>query len=738
MKQHSFLFSFFVLCFFWGASQSVSALTAEYGGVIYDIDPATGAVTQGGVSAGSIDLSSGMYTNASGTTQDITRVSGVTFNSNDSNNTAIISTTMDGHLWDYQVGMHTAGIDYVNAQSTSDLAAMQAAIEAANAALAKESAGSQTVISYEYNSSGVSYGCINSQNSQITYLSDPTPTPPIPAATLPNNDPKHYGKCNPMYHGQRYVDMLALNNNPLLCSEGKMVNYTIIVPENHEEGLRTVAWACQGHLSPNDECWAKVGGMRPGESPSGNSMIDTQADNSNPSPVIPTPTSQGTTTSAGPYDCEDRPDKPSQMNPTRERYSKNCPSDRALMWDRCRIITATSPSGPEFDPVTLEELAACKWVNDPHSSDPYNDPKYYGKCNPTYDGQTFEDPLALTHNEPVCSVGRITNYTGWTPGKPGIVPWTCRGDLPPVAYCQAKFATIKSRSFVEGPMIDTQADNSNPSPVIPNPTDNNSIPLIQNDSTKPSLTLSTQNQTIQSGGAATINIDAKNVKTCWGYGGDGTDFVSDWLSPSQKTVRVSPSKSSCYIDECWNDEGMSTGAKTIIITVPNTPTPKCQVSYIPTLKFSSSQTDEGYSLRWKTKDVDSCWLYGGDIIPNWTSSVNATISVNPKTSTDYFMKCWSPSGKETGDWQRVSILIEGTGFPAPMTPQKPGITVSSTDTSLTWSASFARFCAVTHDGTTSARSNKSKDSLSIVAGTAHDYSVECWNERGESSGVVEF
>jgi hypothetical protein len=319
-------------------------------------------------------------------------------------------------------------------------------------------------------------------------------------------------------------------------------------------------------------------------------------------------------------------------------------------------------------------------------------------------------------------------------------------------YCGTDDPSVKKipgfvSPITNDPLLGDAGDANDPSyPPDGNgkpPTDNND-PNTIGSSTKPTLSLSAQDQTIQKGSTATIAINAGNAKTCWGYGGDGQDFVSDWLSPSQKTVKVSPLKSSCYIDECWDAQGVSTGAKTIIITVQgDTSVPKCQMSYLPTLKFSSSQTSDGYALTWKTKDVDSCWLYGGELAPNWTPSVNTTITVHPKTSTDYFMKCWSPSGKETGDWQRVSILIEGTSLPAPVIPQKPVIQLSEVPTAMSvnahvsWKTSYAVRCAVTNDQGIVA---VAKINDEIFAQTdkqkVQNFRLECWNERGESSGVV--
>jgi hypothetical protein len=298
--------------------------------------------------------------------------------------------------------------------------------------------------------------------------------------------------------------------------------------------------------------------------------------------------------------------------------------------------------------------------------------------------------------------------------------------------------TVTPVTPVYNPVITTDdIDDTNPSSLVSVQTDENN-PLAQNQPLKyPSLSLALQDRSIQANATATININAQNVEKCWGYGGDGTDFVSDWLSPSQKIVKVSPSKSSCYVDECWNKQGQSTGAKTIVISVPETPIPTCQINYRPTLTFTATTS----KLMWITKDVDACWLYGGGIIPGWTDSVNTSISVNPKTSTSYFMKCWSPSGKETGGWQKATILVEGTPLSTVTPIQKPVIEVSISDNSekIQWDATpYGKFCAINKNGSLLKKEAGAKNSLSIEANTAKNYIVECWNERGESSGAVGF
>ena len=158
---------------FFVAPAPVSAeITVDYGGATYTVDDKGNFTGDNGLS-GYIDLSTGNFSvdGGGGGGGNIADLTGATVSTEV--NGGSVSVTIDDHSYDYQAEMFRAGTQYVSAVTSGG--DTQVAIDRANAALQKESGGTQQVITVRPNSDGsISYGCVNNQNTTISISTSST------------------------------------------------------------------------------------------------------------------------------------------------------------------------------------------------------------------------------------------------------------------------------------------------------------------------------------------------------------------------------------------------------------------------------------------------------------------------------------------------------------------------------------------------------------------------------------
>lgn len=143
-------------------------IEVDYGGVTYTVDD-SGNFSGGGIT-GTIDWSTGDFSvdGGGGGGGNITDLTGATVSMEVDGGT--VSATIDDHSYEYQAEMFVAGAQYVEAVNNDNKEDAKIAVDRANQALQLESGGNQQLITVVTNSNGsISYGCVNTQNTRISF-----------------------------------------------------------------------------------------------------------------------------------------------------------------------------------------------------------------------------------------------------------------------------------------------------------------------------------------------------------------------------------------------------------------------------------------------------------------------------------------------------------------------------------------------------------------------------------------
>jgi|GEM_PF-5082842 len=168
----------------------------------------------------------------------------------------------------------------------------------------------------------------------------------------------------------------------------------------------------------------------------------------------------------------------------------------------------------------------------------------------------------------------------------------------------------------------------------------------------PTATLSASPTSIAYNAASTLTWSTTNASSCW------ADW-SGWVATSGSVSTGALTANHSYNLTCYNSASVSTGTKTVTISV----------AAAPTLTFSSFFTSPASplaygaatTLTWSTTNTSSCWASGA--WSGWKTNTGGSEATGALTANQtYYLECWNSAGFSTGI---KTIIVYVATIPAP-------------------------------------------------------------------------
>ena len=249
---------------------------------------------------------------------------------------------------------------------------------------------------------------------------------------------------------------------------------------------------------------------------------------------------------------------------------------------------------------------------------------------------------------------------------------------------------------------------------------------------KPTITLSVNPSTINSGGSSTISWSATNSPTSCTASGDWSGAKT--ASGSQSTGTLSTVKTYTYTLICANAGGSTTGSVALVV-VPTKPT--------VTISLSPSTINSGGSstLSWSaTKSPTSCTASGDWSGTKAASGTQSTGVISTGTAKTYTLNC-----SNTGGSASASATLSVSTPTNPINPNvaKPTINLTATPSTieskqkstLSWSTTNSpTSCTASGDWSGSKPSSGTENTKELTKGST--YTLTCTNAGGSTSTSV--
>jgi PKD repeat protein len=168
----------------------------------------------------------------------------------------------------------------------------------------------------------------------------------------------------------------------------------------------------------------------------------------------------------------------------------------------------------------------------------------------------------------------------------------------------------------------------------------------------PTATLTASPTSIAYGGSSTLSWSTTNATSCW------ADW-SGWVSVNDSVSTGALTANRTYNLTCYNSAGVSTGTKTVTVSVAAAPT--LSFSSFPTSPATPLAYGAATTLSWSTANTTACWASGD--WTGWKTNTGGSESTGALTANKtYYLECWNSAGFSTGI---KTILVYVATIPAP-------------------------------------------------------------------------
>lgn len=315
-------------------------------------------------------------------------------------------------------------------------------------------------------------------------------------------------------------------------------------------------------------------------------------------------------------------------------------------------------------------------------------------------------PVTLTWssiNTNYCSIGGVgTTYNGAN-GTQVVYP------------TQTTTYTITCTPITSGPQVSNQVT------VYVNGSSGNNT-------NGPTVNLSTNTTTVNSGQTATLTWSSTNATYCTLSGGS----VSTGNQSASGSYTFVPSSSATYTLTCYNVNNQSSSAS-VYITVNGTSGGNVNLTATSTTVTTGQQMTLSWSAPSGTSYCNLLNTTNNVTLAN-NLGVSSSFVVYPAQTTTYQLNCFNSSNNSTGTG---TIVINVNGSTSGITST---LTANTTNVSanqpvvLTWSSVNASYCNIS-GGSTSLTNQSTSGSTTVYPTTNTTYYVTCYNGNGQASNT---
>jgi hypothetical protein len=239
-------------------------------------------------------------------------------------------------------------------------------------------------------------------------------------------------------------------------------------------------------------------------------------------------------------------------------------------------------------------------------------------------------------------------------------------------------------------------------------------------STTPSVTLTSNLNTVAQDGGVTLSWTSNNVDSCMASG--------DWSgsrATSGSANRGNLTSDKTYILTCSGAGGSVSDSVSVTVVAPSAP--------IVNITANPQSVSYGGStqLQWSSSNVDTCTASG-----NWSGSRNTSGSVNRNNLTSektYILTC-SGAGGSASDSVTVSVGAAPPAAPEVTLSANPTSVSSGDSTTLSWSSTNADGCTASGDwsGSLGTSGSMARNNLQVD----QTYTLTCSGPGGSASDNV--
>lgn len=293
---------------------------------------------------------------------------------------------------------------------------------------------------------------------------------------------------------------------------------------------------------------------------------------------------------------------------------------------------------------------------------PTTSTNYQITCTNNY-GQTNSSNVYVTVNG-VNNGGGITvnisaNLTSITPGQPVTLTWSSTN---------ANYCTITGNSVNINPNGTAQVSGYGSVIVYPSISTNYILNCYdysgQNNSgyvyvttnggntgSTPTVSVTPTATTISSGQSTTLTFQVANASYCTLAGGifNNSYYSGNSLST---TFNVNPAQTTTYTATCYNSNGISTSASSVISV--NNSSQNYSVSVTPETATTNSGVTTLLTLVKTNINLNSCSITGGTY-NNFSLGSSDTIAVTPTQTTVYTINCTGTNGVNVSDTSTITV-----------------------------------------------------------------------------------
>jgi Domain of unknown function DUF11 len=234
-------------------------------------------------------------------------------------------------------------------------------------------------------------------------------------------------------------------------------------------------------------------------------------------------------------------------------------------------------------------------------------------------------------------------------------------------------------------------------------------PIVVN---PPTVTLTANPTSIQSGQSSTLNWNSQNATYCsssWSSAAAGSATSGSQL--------VYPTYTTTYNITCTSATGQQANASATVYVTTQSVQPTVTLTANP----SSITAGQNSTLTWYSQNATSCSAY-------WTGSTATSGSglVVPTVTTTYSITCYGDSGTTPATASATVTVNQNQQQPTVTLTANPTSITSGQNSTLTWNSTNASSCSAYWTGSTAT----SGSGVVVPSGTT-TYSIVCYGTNGQ-------